>query len=118
MMKQDNLRLYAMIYNTTVRKLRGVELESGELDLDGIKEAANQVGNLSLRDMADVARMELLVFFQDWGDAKDMLVKGDVDVKTNLPGIFQSCRYTFFDGLVSIRAARDATTWLKRKKWK
>lgn len=117
-MKQDNLRLYAMIYNTTVRKLRGVELESGELDLDGIKEAANQVGNLSLRDMADVARMELLVFFQDWGDAKDMLVKGDVDVKTNLPGIFQSCRYTFFDGLVSIRAARDATTWLKRKKWK
>ena len=48
--------------------------------------------------MADVAKMELFVFFQDWDDAIDMLVKGDVDVKTNLPGIFQSCRYTFFEG--------------------
>ena len=118
MMNEDNLRLYAMIYNTTVRKLRGAELESGELDLDEIKAAANRAKNLSLRDMADVAKMELFVFFQDWDSAVDMLVKGDVDVKTNLPGIFQSCRYTFFEGLVSIRAAQDATAWLQRKKWK
>ena len=118
MMKQDNLRLYTMIYNTTVRKLRGVELESGELELKEIKAAANQAKNLSLRDMSDVASMELLVFFQDWDAAKDMLIKGDVDVRTNLPGLFQSARYSFFDALVSIQAARDATSYLKRKKWK
>ena len=115
-MNQVSVKLNCQIYVIVAKKLRGDNSEC-DLDLDGITKIAKETNNQTLHDYILLKKLHLNVYFGDWEDATNTLVECS-DLRLKLLGQFNVCRFTFIEGLVSIRAAHDAKTLFKRMIWK
>ena len=62
-------------------------------------------------------QIELLVVFHDWEAATSLLIKSG-DLRQYFPTFYQEVRYTFLRGLICLKAAQSASSWLDRRKWK
>lgn len=62
-------------------------------------------------------RMDLGVYFCNWGTAAEILVEAG-DLKKVAGGLFGGIRVVIVQGLISIHAAQDAQSIWKRRKWK
>lgn len=116
-MNQIQAKLLSLPYLLIVKKLAGSDIEESEMSLEGIQKLAEETGNITLRAQSFMGRLELHVFFQQWEDAANVLVEAG-DLRPVLTGFFAMARFTYLEGLVSIQAAKTATSCLKKRRWK
>ena len=109
--------LFLQIYLLAIKKLTNVDLEENEKDLDGImKKASENFDNKAMQSYVYSMQVELEVFFGEWSKAADILIRaGDVYAILICP--FAAVRYTFFAGLISLKAA-SSSIGMTRWKWK
>jgi hypothetical protein len=60
---------------TTVKKLRGLDVEAGEEKMDASSAIAAARHDLSLAALISLLKLEVFVFFQQWEEAIDLLRK-------------------------------------------
>jgi len=100
----------------TVKKLRGIDAEAGDeiLVLDSVFTTAGSTGNVALSAYVNVMKLEVLVLFQEWREALDLVQKA-CNVRLILSCTFASVRYTFFEALTYLKSAQSSTGWKKRQ---
>ena len=62
-------------------------------------------------------QLELYAFFGDWEEAKSLLPTTP-DARTVLITVYPVVRYTFFEGLICIKAAQSSVGVMDSRKWK
>ena len=98
----------------TIQKLRGVNTDT---DMERLLKIALETSNQTLRAFIYLMRMDLGVYFCNWGTAAEILVEAG-DLKKVAGGLFGGIRVVIVQGLISIHAAQDAQSIWKRRKWK
>lgn len=78
--------------------------------------ALNVAKNQMLGGFIIVGQLDLLVIYHEWKAAKDLLIKGG-DLRQVMPGLFQQVRFTFLEGLISLKAAQTSASRRDRRKW-
>jgi len=91
---------------------------SGEvMDFEEMSKLAKKEKNDMLRVYITLTQLELFVIFQDWHAAKMLLISAG-DLRTLAPGSFHGIRFTFIEGLVSLKAAQSSGSLLTKKRWR
>ena len=118
---QNQTKLFTLTFLLLVKKLLGLTVEKSENQdfdtLEGIQKYAVETGNKSIRANAIMARLELSLIFQKWGDATKLLAEAG-DLRSCLTGRYDMTRFTAIEVLISIQAAKDETSLLKKRTWK
>ena len=110
--------LFLQIYLLAIKKLCNIELEENEKDFDGIIKTSNEnFNNLPFIGYVNTMQLELYAFFGDWEEAKSLLLTTS-DVRTVLKSVYPVVRYTFFEGLICIKAAQSSVGVMDSWKWK
>jgi len=110
--------LFLQIYLLAIKKLCNIELEENEKDFDGIIKISNEnFNNLPFIGYVNTMQLELYAFFGDWEEAKSLLLTTS-DVRTVLKSVYPVARYTFFEGLICIKAAQSSVGVMDSWKWK
>ena len=110
--------LFLQIYLLAIKKLCNIELEENEKDFDGIIKTSNEnFNNLPFIGYVNTMQLELYAFFGDWEEAKSLLLTTS-DVRTVLKSVYPVVRYTFFEGLICIKAAQSSVGVMDSRKWK
>jgi len=111
--------LFLQIYLLAIKtKLCNIELEENEKDFDGIIETSNEnFNNLPMKCYVETMQLELYAFFGNWEEAKSLLLTTS-DVRTVLKSVYPVVRYTFFEGLICIKAAQSSVGVMDSWKWK
>ncbi len=113
-LKQDDSKLKITIVLTTVKKLRGIDAEAGDKILDSVLAAAASTGNVTLSAYVNLFKLEVFVFFQQWREALDLVLKAG-DVRLFINYTFPSVRYTFLEALTYLKASQSASGWKNRQ---
>ncbi|KAL7530387.1 hypothetical protein ACHAXR_003457 [Thalassiosira sp. AJA248-18] len=87
------------------------------MDLDDITKHGNKTNNEALLFHVIEVRLECYVFARDWNAAMELLIQSNFDRAVAM-GLILVIRFTFFEGLVSMKAARLAKARLDKSKWK
>ena len=110
--------LFLQIYLLAIKKLCNVELEENEKDFDGIIETSNEnFNNLPMKCYVETMQLELYAFFGNWEEAKSLLLATS-DARTVLTTVYPVVRYTFFEGLICLKAAQSSAGMMDSWKWK
>ena len=113
-LKQDIVMSYSIILLVTVKKLRGIYAEVDDRILNSVLATAGSSGSVGLSAYVNVMKLEVLVFFQQWREALDLVQKAG-NVRLFLSCTFASVRYTFLEALTYLKAAQSASGWKKRQ---
>lgn len=116
-LNQTQPELFCETYLYVVKKLRGTDIIENEFDMNGKIEVAVETNNVTLGAVTNMALIEVSVFFHEWEDAISLLAQTG-DLRKVFVAEFINIRFTFFEGLISIQAARAATTRREKRKWK
>mmetsp|Transcript_39577 Transcript_39577/g.95158 ORF Transcript_39577/g.95158 Transcript_39577/m.95158 type:complete len:1108 (-) Transcript_39577:206-3529(-) len=127
-MNQDAIRLCVMPYYQAAKNLsgEGVELDTDrpwllkgtECNFDeALAFAKNTAKSTMLAAYIIIVQLDLFVIYQQWDAAKELLIK-EGDLRKFVPGFFQGLRFTFLEGLISLKAAQTAASWMERRKWR
>ena len=108
-LNQTQPELFCETYLYVVKKLRGTDIIENEFDMNGKIEVAVETNNVTLGAVTNMALIEVSVFFHEWEDAISLLAQTG-DLRKVFVAEFINIRFTFFEGLISIQAARAATT--------
>ena len=110
---QNQTKLFTLTFLLLVKKFLGLTVEKSENQdfdtLEGIQKYAVETGNKSIRANAIMARLELSLIFQKWGDATKLLAEAG-DLRSCLTGRYDMTRFTAIEVLISIQAAKDETS--------
>eukprot|EP00984_Skeletonema_dohrnii_P034357 scaffold33538_cov179-Skeletonema_dohrnii-CCMP3373.AAC.2 len=113
-LKQDESKLQIINLLTTVKKLRGIDVEAGDKILDSMLTTAASTGDVTLSSLVNVMKLEVFVFYQEWKEAID-LVQTAGNVRLFHSSTPTSVRYTFLEALTYVKAAQSASGWKKRQ---
>eukprot|EP00985_Skeletonema_marinoi_P002786 scaffold1149_cov173-Skeletonema_marinoi.AAC.6 len=114
-LKQDDTKVKIVTLLTTVKKLRGLlDAEAGDKILDSMLATAALADNVALSTYVNVMKLEVLVFYQEWKEAVDLVQKAG-NVRLFLPSFFVSVRYTFLEALTYLKAAQSSSGWKKKQ---
>ena len=72
-LKQDRLLLRTFALLTTVKNLRGLDVEAGEEKMDSLSAIAASTHNLNLAAFISLMKLEVFVLFQRWEEAIDLV---------------------------------------------
>lgn len=100
-----------------VENLRGNDVEVEGMDFDGIFKEAIDTKNELLLHFVSGLKLECYIFAQDWKDAMEFLLQSKID-RAAATGLLQMVRFTFIEGLVSMKAAQITPNWADKRKWK
>jgi len=114
-LKQEISKLYIIVLLTTVKKLRGTDVEADDKILESTMATAASTDNIPVLTYINVMKLEEFVMFQQWKEAIDLVRKVAGNVRQNLACTFASVRYTFLEALTYLKAAHSATEWTKRQ---
>eukprot|EP00985_Skeletonema_marinoi_P033211 scaffold40730_cov139-Skeletonema_marinoi.AAC.1 len=112
-LKQDENELKITILLSSVKKLRGLDPEACDKMLDSILASAAETRN-NLSAYVSMMKLEILVFFQQWKEAIDLIQKAG-NVRLFLSSTFVVVRYTFLEALAYLKAAQSSSGWKKRQ---
>eukprot|EP00984_Skeletonema_dohrnii_P024922 scaffold14057_cov86-Skeletonema_dohrnii-CCMP3373.AAC.1 len=112
-LKQDENELKITILLSSVKKLRGLDAEAGDKMLVSILASAAETRN-NLSAYVSVMKLEVLVFFQQWKEAIDLIQKAG-NVRFFLSSTFVVVRYTFLEALAYLKAAQSSSGRKKRQ---
>eukprot|EP00985_Skeletonema_marinoi_P013694 scaffold6844_cov75-Skeletonema_marinoi.AAC.3 len=113
-LKQDISKLQIINLLTTVKKLRGIDVEACDKMLDSMLTTAASNGDFSLSSLVNVMKLEVFVCYQEWKEAID-LVQTAGNVRLYHSSTPTSVRYTFLEALTYVKAAQSASGWKKRQ---
>ena len=65
-LKQDDTKLHIIILLMTVKKLRGLDVEAGDENLEFMLASTVVADNFALSAYVDVMKLEVFVFNQEW----------------------------------------------------
>jgi len=116
-LNQTQAKLFCETYLYVVKKLRGTDIIENEFDMNGKLKVAAETNNVTLAAVTNMALVEASVQFQEWEEAIRLLAQTG-DLRKVFVAEFINIRFTFFEGLISIQAARAATTRREKRKWK
>lgn len=115
-----------MPYFQAVKNLAGTEekppmypfeLSGGDYNFEEAMDfAENTAKNKMLAAFIAVGQLDLFVIYQEWKAAEKLLLKGG-DLRPCMPGFFQAVRFTFLEGLISLKAAQASGSWMAKRKW-
>lgn len=112
--------LWLQIYLLAIKKLCNIELEENEKDFYGILQATSEgtaMSSLTMQCYIHTIQLELYAFFGDWEEAKSLLLT-TADVRAVLQSPYPAVRYTFFEGLICLKAAQSSVGMMDSWKWK
>jgi len=111
--------LWLQIYLLAIKKLCNIELEENEKDFDGILQATSEgdMSSLTMQCYIRTIQLELVAFFGDWEEAKSLLLT-TADVRAVVQSTHPAVRYTFFEGLICLKAAQSLVGMMDSWKWK
>lgn len=126
-MNQVGTMMCVMPYYQAVKNLCGEEeemqsdrpwaLKGSEYDFDeALDFAENTAKNKMLAAFIIVGQLDMFVTYQQWKDAEGLLIKCG-DLRPFMPGFFQAVRFTFLEGLISLKIAQAAGSWREKRKW-
>ena len=113
-LKQEISMSFVMIVLTTVKKLRGIDVEAGDEMLDSTLATAVSTGNVNLSASVNLFKLEVFVFFQQWREALDLVQKAG-NVRLTLACLYSSVRFTFLEAVTYLKSAQSASGWKKRR---
>jgi len=113
-LKQDARVLHIVALLTTVKKLRGLDVEAGEEKMDSLSAIAASTHDLNLAAFISLIKLEVFVFFQQWEEALDLVRKAGNN-RLVLSSTFSSVRYTFLEALTYLKATQSASGLKKRQ---
>ena len=116
-LNQTQAKLFCETYLYVVKKLRGTDIIENEFDMNGKLKVAAETNNVTLGAVTNMALVEASVQFQEWEEAIRLLAQTG-DLRKVFVAEFINIRFTFFEGIISIQAARAATTGRDKRKWK
>ena len=73
--------------------------------------------NKMVRAYTTVVQLDMFVFFHQWENAKDLLVRSE-DLRLVVIGLFHVVRFTFLEAFISLKVAQLESGWRVRRKWK
>ena len=92
-------------------------LLSGDvMDFADTLQFAKQNSNEMVRSYATIAQLDLFVIFQQWEAAKKLLVDAG-DLGQIIIGLYHVVRFTFLEGLISLKAAQLSSKRRERRRW-
>jgi len=106
--------LHIVFLLTTVKKLRGLDVEACEEKMDSLSAIAAATHNLNLAANINTMKLDVFVFFQQWEEALDLVRKAG-NIRLVLSSTFSSVRYTFLEALTYLKAAQSASGSKKRQ---
>jgi len=98
----------------TVKKLRGLDVEAGDENLEFMLASTVVADNFALSAYVDVMKLEVFVFNQEWREAVD-LIRNAGNIRLFLPSTATSVRYTYLEALTYLKAAQSSSGWKKRQ---
>jgi len=113
-LKQDSRMLRIVVLLTTVKKLRGLDVDADEEKIDSLLAIAVATHNLNLAANINTMKLEVFVFFQQWEQAFDLVRKAG-NIRLVLSSAFSSVRYTFLEALTYLKATQSASGSKKRQ---
>lgn len=88
------------------------------MDFEDVLKFACTNSNEMVRSYATIVQLELYVIFQKWNEAQSLLLKlKDGDLRPFVPGLYHLVRFSFLEGLISLKAAQLSTSCIERRKW-
>jgi len=113
-LKQEMSMSFVMIVLTTVKKLRGIDVEAGDKILESTLASAASTENQNLSSEVNLFKLEVFVLFQQWGKAIDLVQKAG-NVRLILACLFNAVRFTFLETLTYLKVAQSTSGWNKRQ---
>lgn len=109
--------MFLHLYLLAVRKVKNMDLEENERDFDDVRILAIEDNNLPLQRFVESLQIEINVYFGKWEEARDLQLQATGDVREVLLGMHAGVRFTFFESLISLKAAQSSSGSTRRK-WK
>lgn len=109
--------MFLHLYLLAVKKVKNMDLEENERDFDDVRILAIEDNNLPIQRFVDSVQIEINVYFGKWEEARDLLLQKTGDVREVLLGMHAGVRFTFFESLISLKAAQSSSGSTRRK-WK
>mmetsp|Transcript_23905 Transcript_23905/g.51712 ORF Transcript_23905/g.51712 Transcript_23905/m.51712 type:complete len:740 (+) Transcript_23905:1112-3331(+) len=112
----ESHRLCVFPYLLTVKRLRGVCTKDSCMGFEDMLKIASATNNLANRGHAIFAQLELLVVFNEWESASELLAEAG-NLRLSIPGHFVGVRFTALEALISFKMAQTSAL-LARIMWK